>query len=88
MVDGDVLSRARSVLAAANGGPCRPSDGRSLTYSADQQSKELKHLYGTVSRLYRITEKLAVPSAANLFLRGNAEPRFAPIGGSMSITNT
>jgi hypothetical protein len=43
-----------------------------LAYRADQESKELKHLFATVSRLYRITEKLAVPNAADLFLRGNA----------------
>ena len=43
-----------------------------LAHPADDESKELKHLYGTVDKLWRITERLAVPNAADLFLRGDA----------------
>jgi hypothetical protein len=43
-----------------------------LADPADDESKELKHLYGIVDRLWRITERLAVPNAADLFLRGDA----------------
>ena len=42
-----------------------------LSYPADDESKELKAFYGTLDRLWRITEKLAVPNAADLFLRGD-----------------
>jgi hypothetical protein len=42
-----------------------------LAHPADDESKELKHLYRTVDKLWRITERLAVPNAADLFLRGD-----------------
>jgi hypothetical protein len=41
-------------------------------YPADDEPKELQNLYATLDKLWRIAEKLAVPNAADLFLRGEA----------------
>jgi hypothetical protein len=43
-----------------------------VAHPAEDEPKELKTLYGTLDKLWRTTERLAVPNAADLFLRGNS----------------
>jgi hypothetical protein len=41
-------------------------------YPAADEPKELQGLYGRLDKLWRIAGKLAVPNAADLFVRGDA----------------
>jgi hypothetical protein len=43
-----------------------------IAHPAEDEPKELKTLYSTLDKLWRITERMAVPNAADLFLRGNS----------------